>query len=48
MQALTSDSPVAEPVIGRLTGSVSQLAYPVRAADGSLRCILLASLDMVI
>ncbi|MBL8475521.1 MAG: EAL domain-containing protein [Methyloversatilis sp.] len=46
-QALTSDGPVVEPVIGRLTGKgVLQIAYPVRAADGALRFILLASLDM--
>ena len=46
-QALTSNGPVVEPVIGRLTGKgVLQIAYPVRAADGALRFILLASLDM--
>jgi diguanylate cyclase (GGDEF)-like protein len=46
-QALTSQGPVVEPVIGRLTGKgVLQIAYPVRAADGALRYILLASLDM--
>lgn len=46
-QALTSQGPVVEPVIGRLTGKgVLQIAYPVRAADGVLRYILLASLDM--
>jgi diguanylate cyclase (GGDEF)-like protein len=46
-QALTSQGPVVEPVIGRLTGKgVLQIAYPVRAADGALRFILLASLDM--
>lgn len=46
-QALTSRDPVVEPVIGRITGKgVLQIAYPVRAADGALRFILLASLDM--
>lgn len=46
-QALRSTGPVVEPVIGRLTGkSVLQIAYPVRAADGTLSYILLASLDM--
>ncbi len=46
-QALTAQGPVVEPVIGRLTGKgVLQIAYPVRAAEGDLRYILLASLDM--
>lgn len=46
-QALTSLGPVLEPVIGRLTGiGVLQIAYPVRAPDGALQYILLASLDM--
>ncbi len=46
-QALTAQGPVVEPVIGRLTGKgVLQIAYPVRAAVGDLRYILLASLDM--
>lgn len=41
-----SSTPVVEPVIGRLSGKgVLQIAYPVRAADGSLKFILLASLD---
>ena len=46
-QALKSQGPVVEPVIGRLTGKgVLQIAYPVRGAEGTLRFILLASLDM--
>jgi diguanylate cyclase (GGDEF)-like protein len=46
-QALTSQGPVLEPAVGRLTGKrVLQIAYPVRAEDGALRYILLASLDM--
>ena len=46
-QALDASGPVLEPVIGRLTGKgVLQIAYPVRGADGRLRFILLASLDM--
>ncbi len=46
-KALTSKGPVVDLVVGRLTGKgVLQIAYPVRAADGSLRFILLASLDM--
>lgn len=46
-QALTSHGPVVEAVVGRLTGKgVLQIAYPVRAEDGALRYILLASLDM--
>jgi diguanylate cyclase (GGDEF)-like protein len=46
-QALTAQGPVVEPVIGRLTGKgVLKIAYPVRAAEGDLRYILLASLDM--
>jgi len=46
-QALISKVAVIEPVIGRLTGKgVLQIAYPVRNADGSLRFVLLASLDV--
>ncbi|KRD42432.1 diguanylate cyclase [Acidovorax sp. Root275] len=46
-RALTATKPVMEAVIGRLTGKgVLQVAYPVREADGALRYILLASLDM--
>ena len=46
-QALTSPGPVVEAVVGRLTGKgVLQIAYPLRAEDGALRYILLASLDM--
>ncbi|RYF75174.1 MAG: EAL domain-containing protein, partial [Comamonadaceae bacterium] len=46
-RALTSTKPVVEAVIGRLTGKgVLQVAYPVRDANGALRYILLASLDM--
>ncbi|MBK7901472.1 MAG: EAL domain-containing protein [Azonexus sp.] len=46
-RALTSKGPVTELVIGRLTGKgVLQVAYPVREAEGSLKYILLASLDM--
>lgn len=46
-RALTATKPVMEAVIGRLTGKgVLQVAYPVREADGALRHILLASLDM--
>lgn len=38
---------VLEPAFGRLTGrAVLQVAYPVRAADASLRFVLLASLDL--
>jgi len=48
-RALVSRGPVAELVIGRLTGKgVLQVAYPVREADGGLKYILLASLDMEI
>ncbi len=36
-----------EPVFGRLTGtSVLQIAYPVRTPDGTLRHVLLASLNL--
>lgn len=45
--ALTSQGPVVEAVVGRLTGKgVLQIAYPVRNNNGSLNYILLASLDM--
>ena len=38
---------VLEPTFGRLTGvAVLQIAYPVRAADGSLQFVLLASLNL--
>ncbi|MFN0186262.1 MAG: ATP-binding protein [Aquabacterium sp.] len=38
---------VLEPTFGRLTGrAVMQVASPVRAPDGSLRFVLLASLDL--
>ncbi|MFY7973362.1 MAG: ATP-binding protein [Rubrivivax sp.] len=38
---------VLEPAFGRLTGrAVLQVAYPARQADGSLRFVLLASLDL--
>jgi len=38
---------VLEPALGRLTGrAVLQVAYPVRAADATLRFVLLASLDL--
>ncbi len=43
----TRDGLVLEPVFGRLTGrAVMQVAYPVRRADGELRFVLLASLDL--
>jgi signal transduction histidine kinase/ActR/RegA family two-component response regulator len=43
----TGRGAVLEPVFGRLTGrAVMQVAYPVRAADGALRFVLLASLDL--
>lgn len=46
-RALTAQEPVLEAAIGRLTGkSVLQIAYPVRAADGALQFILLASFDL--
>ena len=46
-QALTAKGTVVEPVIGRLSGKgVLQIAYPVRDADGGLRFIILASLDL--
>ena len=46
-QALTASSTVVEAAIGRLTGKgVLQIAYPVRAANRSLRYVLLGSLDM--
>lgn len=46
-RALTSTRAVVEPVIGRITGkAVLQIAYPVRDADGALRYILLASLNL--
>jgi signal transduction histidine kinase/ActR/RegA family two-component response regulator len=38
---------VLEPAFGRLTGlAVLQIAFPIRAADGSLQRILLASLNL--
>ncbi len=38
---------ILEPAFGRLTGrAVMQVAYPVRKADGELRFVLLASLDL--
>ena len=46
-QALRSRSVVVEPAIGRLTGkAVLQVAYPVRDSGGTLKFILLASLDL--
>ena len=43
----TRSGVVLEPVFGRLTGrAVMQVAYPVRSADGDLRFVLLASLDL--
>jgi len=40
-------SPVLEPTFGRLTGnSVLQIVYPARSADGSLRFLLVASLNL--
>ena len=46
-QALRSQNIVVEPAIGRLTGkAVLQIAYPVRDEHGTLKLILLASLDL--
>ncbi len=46
-QARTASGTVVEAAVGRLTGKgVLQIAYPVRAADNTLRYVLLASLDM--
>ena len=46
-QALTAPGVVVEAAVGRLTGKgVLQIAYPVRSAEGVLRYVLLASLDM--
>jgi signal transduction histidine kinase/CheY-like chemotaxis protein len=45
-QAMQSDV-VLEPAFGRLSGlPVLQIAYPVRAADGALQFVLLASLNL--
>ncbi|WP_310463482.1 EAL domain-containing protein [Sphaerotilus sp.] len=47
MRALTATRHVVEPVIGRLTGkAVLQIAYPVRDAQGALRFVMLASLNL--
>lgn len=41
------DGPILEPTFGRLTGmAVLQVAYPVRSAQGELRFVLLASLNL--
>jgi len=46
-RALQSKRYVVEPAIGRLTGKgVLQIAYPVREPAGSLRYVLLASLNL--
>ncbi|WP_127995878.1 ATP-binding protein [Piscinibacter defluvii] len=44
---VTREQVVLEPTFGRLTGlAVMQVAYPVRDAQGALRFVLLASLDL--
>ena len=44
---VATDGVTLEPVFGRLTGlSVLQIAYPVRAESGSLKFVLLASLNL--
>lgn len=44
---VTRKGEVFEPAFGRLTGrAVMQVAHPVRSADGALRFVLLASLDL--
>ncbi len=46
-RALLMNRPVVEPVFGRLTGvGVLQIALPVRDAEGALRFVLLASLNL--
>jgi len=46
-RAKVSSEPVFEAVLGRLTGkAVLQVAYPMRATDGRLKGVLLASLDL--
>ncbi len=46
-RALTAETIVVEPTIGRLTGKgVLQIAYPARAPGGALDFVLLASFNM--